>query len=121
MLLYQLYDFQRTALAPLRLTAEAIQQTFSHPFWPVSYTQFGRALAAGAELIERSTRHYAKPAFGLDRITVGGEDVADGPVEGIGKFSEPTFEIAHIADTPSVGPLGFQQIVEHLTRRPARQ
>jgi len=74
--LYHLYDFQHAALAPLRLTAETLQQVFSHPLVPFSYTGFGRALAAGAELVERSTRRYRKPAFGLDRVRIGDTDVA---------------------------------------------
>jgi poly(3-hydroxybutyrate) depolymerase len=75
-LLYHLYDFHRASLAPLRLTAEALQQVFSHPLLPMSYTRLGRAVAAGAELIERSTRRYGKPEFGLTRARIDGEDVA---------------------------------------------
>jgi poly(3-hydroxybutyrate) depolymerase len=76
LLLYQLYDFQRAALAPLRLTAETLQQTFTHPLWPVSYTPWGRAVAATAEVVERSTRHYRKPEFGLDSVTIDGAEIA---------------------------------------------
>lgn len=76
MLLYHLYDFHRATLAPLRLSAEAVQQVFSHPLLPLSYTHFGRTVAAGAELIERSTRHYGKPEFGLDSVRIDGSDVA---------------------------------------------
>ena len=76
MLLYHLYDFHRATLAPLRLTAETLQQVFSHPLLPLSYTHFGRTVAAGAELIERSTRRYAKPGFGLTGIRIDGQDVA---------------------------------------------
>src|SRR5438552_739069 len=32
---------------------------------PLAYTGLGRVMAAGAEMIERSTRHYAKPQFKL--------------------------------------------------------
>jgi len=72
--LYQLYDFQRAALAPWRLTAETLQQVFSHPMLPVAYTRLGRAVAAGAELFERSTRRYGKPEWRLHSTwTDGGE------------------------------------------------
>jgi poly(3-hydroxybutyrate) depolymerase len=76
LLLYQLYDFNRAALTPLRLTAETLQQIFSHPMLPLSYTGLGRVVAAGAEIVERSTRHYAKPGFRLDETTIDGETVA---------------------------------------------
>jgi len=76
LLLYHLYDFQHAALAPLRLSAETLQQVFSHPLLPFAYTRMGRAVAAGAELVERSTRRYRKPEFGLDRVRIGNADVA---------------------------------------------
>ncbi len=76
MLLYHLYDFHQAALAPLRLTAEAMQQVFSHPFMPMSYTRMGRVMAAGAEIVERSTRRYRKPVFGIDDTLIDGEPVA---------------------------------------------
>jgi poly(3-hydroxybutyrate) depolymerase len=76
LLLYHFYDFHRATLAPLRFTAEAVQQVFSHPLVPLSYTRFGRAVAASAELIERSTRRYSKPEFGFGTVRVAGSDVA---------------------------------------------
>lgn len=75
-MLYQLYDFQHAALTPLRLAAEATQATFQHPLNPGAYTRFGRAVAAGAELIERTTRRWGKPEFGLPTTVVDGREVA---------------------------------------------
>ncbi len=75
MFFYQLYDFHLAALAPLRLTAETLQQVFSHPLMPLSYTRMGRAMAAGAEMVERSTRRYAKPAFGLTKTMRRGAEL----------------------------------------------
>lgn len=75
-MLYQLYDIQHAALTPLRLMAEATQQTFQNPFFPGSYTKVGRAMAAGAELIERTTRRWGKPDFGLKTTRMHGREVA---------------------------------------------
>lgn len=75
-MLYHLYDLHHAALTPLRLMAEATQQTFQNPFVPASYTQAGRALAAGAELLERTTRRWGKPEFGLPTTRINGRDVA---------------------------------------------
>ena len=75
-MLYHLYDLQHAALRPMRLLAEAAQHTFQNPFSPVSYTRIGRAVAASAELVERTTRRFPKPAFGLKTAKVAGETVA---------------------------------------------
>ncbi|WP_119677360.1 polyhydroxyalkanoate depolymerase [Indioceanicola profundi] len=74
-MLYQLYDMQHAALTPLRLVAEATQATFQNPFFPGSYTKAGRAIAAGAELLERTTRRWGKPEFGLPTTMVNGREV----------------------------------------------
>ncbi|HYC01658.1 MAG TPA: polyhydroxyalkanoate depolymerase [Azospirillaceae bacterium] len=75
-MLYQLYDLQHAALTPLRLFAEATQATFQNPFVPASYTTVGRAVAAGAEIIERTTRRWGKPEFGLPKTVINGREVA---------------------------------------------
>jgi poly(3-hydroxybutyrate) depolymerase len=75
-MLYQLYDWQQTMLSPVRLTAETVQHVFSHPMMPMSYTRMGRAMAAGAEMVERATRRYGKPEFGLPNTLVDGTPVA---------------------------------------------
>lgn len=41
----------------------------------MAYTRMGRAVAAGAELFERSTRRYGKPEFGLHRTWIDGAEV----------------------------------------------
>ncbi|MBV8061406.1 MAG: polyhydroxyalkanoate depolymerase [Alphaproteobacteria bacterium] len=75
MLLYHLHDWQRAAMAPFRIAAEATQAAFHNPFFPATYTHFGRAVAAGAELVERTTRQFGKPAFGLHSTVIAGDTV----------------------------------------------
>src|SRR4051812_50166164 len=75
-LLYGLYDMQHAALYPARVLAEAMQNAFQNPFSPASYTRVGRTIAAGAELFERTTRRFGKPALGLSLTRVNGDDVA---------------------------------------------
>jgi poly(3-hydroxybutyrate) depolymerase len=74
-MLYHIYDFQQAMLSPMRLAAEAMQQFYSHPFVPAAYTRAGRAVAASSELVERATRRYRKPAFGIDSIECAGRSV----------------------------------------------
>lgn len=71
-MLYSLYDWQFASMQPLRLMAVAGKEIFSSPVLPVSDTRFGRAMAAGFELFERSTRRYVKPAFGLGQTCIDG-------------------------------------------------
>lgn len=73
--LYHLYELHRVAMGPLNLMAEATRATLQHPMVPASYTKMGRAIAAGAELIERTTRYYKKPEFGLTHTVVDGQKV----------------------------------------------
>ncbi len=74
-MLYTMFAWQQAALAPLRLAALAGHSFYSHPFQPLASTGYGRAMAAACEIIERSTRHYVKPKFGIDAVAIGGESV----------------------------------------------
>jgi poly(3-hydroxybutyrate) depolymerase len=68
---YQMYEMAHLALAPARALSGATRVLMSDPNNPFSNTIFGRNVAASAELFERLTRRYGKPAFGLTR-SVGG-------------------------------------------------
>ena len=65
MILYHIHDWQRATLAPFRFVAEATQAAFQNPFFPATHTRFGRVVAAGAEMFERTTRRFGKPVFRL--------------------------------------------------------
>jgi len=74
-MLYHLHDFQHAMMTPLRLQAELMRSAFQSPFNPLSYTQAGRTMSASAEMIERMTRRFGKPAFGLLNTVIDGEFV----------------------------------------------
>jgi poly(3-hydroxybutyrate) depolymerase len=98
-MLYHLYDMQQTMLTPVRLAAETVQNVFSHPMMPMSYTRFGRAMAAGAEMVERATRRYGKPAFRLDTVAIDGVET---PVVEEVVHSRPFCDLLHFRrDTPA--------------------
>ena len=65
MFLYHMHDWQHAALAPFRFAANTAHATFQNPFFPASYTRFGRVVSAGTEVFERATRRFTKPTFGL--------------------------------------------------------
>ncbi|MDK9723109.1 MAG: polyhydroxyalkanoate depolymerase [Rhodospirillales bacterium] len=77
-MLYYLHEMQRAAITPMRVMAEALQQVYTHPWVPAAYTGFGRAVAAGCEILERSTRRYPKPQWGLHQTLIDGKTV---PIE----------------------------------------
>jgi len=72
-MLYTLYAWQQTALAPLRLAAVTGQHFFSNVGFPFADSRTARSIAAVCEMVERSTRQYGKPPFGIDAVPVGGD------------------------------------------------
>lgn len=74
-MLYHLYDLQHAILTPARLSAEAIRTSFQNPLNPLAYSPVGRTIAAGAEVFERLTRRFGKPAFDLPTTQIGGKKV----------------------------------------------
>jgi poly(3-hydroxybutyrate) depolymerase len=73
---YNLYEAAHMMMGPARALSDATRLLYKNPVNPLTYTPFGRAMAASAELFERTTRRYGKPAFDLPTTLVGGERVA---------------------------------------------
>jgi poly(3-hydroxybutyrate) depolymerase len=68
--LYSAYSLTRSLFAPLHLWGSAVRELWSSEAFPLSATPFGRAMAASGELIERATRSFDKPAFGIASIAL---------------------------------------------------
>jgi poly(3-hydroxybutyrate) depolymerase len=60
---------------PARLAVGSTRSFFRNPFNPVAHTSMGRGTAAAAELVERTTRRYRKPEFGIRATSVAGRAV----------------------------------------------
>jgi poly(3-hydroxybutyrate) depolymerase len=71
-----MYEAAHMMMGPARAMSDATRLVFKNPANPLTYTPFGRAMAASAELFERTTRRYGKPAFDLPTTLVGGQRVA---------------------------------------------
>lgn len=69
---YHVYEMAHLALAPSRAMSDATRLLYKHPVNPWSHTHLGRNLAASAELFERITRRYGKPAFGISSASLRG-------------------------------------------------
>ena len=74
-MLYQMYEWQRQSMTPLRLLADQALGVLDAPGNPLRATQMGKLVAAGLNSFEHATRSFAKPGFGLDRTTIDGEEV----------------------------------------------
>ena len=74
-MIYHFYDLQHAMMTPARIAAEIVQSAFKNPFNPLSYFQGGRTIAAGAEVFERMTRRFGKPAFDLPTTQIDGKTV----------------------------------------------
>jgi len=75
-MMYSSYVFSRAFAAPLNSWAGVLQTLWSHPAFPMSATPLGRVVASGSELLERLTRCYPKPPFGLETVAIAGHAVA---------------------------------------------
>ena len=73
--LYWFYEMSHAALNPSRAWADATRLFFKNPVNPLSFTTFGKSVAAACELFERSTRRYGRPEWRIASTLVGGERV----------------------------------------------
>lgn len=75
MAFYQMYEWNHAAMSPYRAVADATRLMFKNPINPFAHTWVGRAMAASAEMFERTTRRYLKPEFGIASVFAGGQRV----------------------------------------------
>jgi len=74
--LYNLHEMHYAAITPINLLANASKALHRHPLSPLSYTGYGRHVAAASEVLERVTHRYGKPDFGIHHVTVDKKRVA---------------------------------------------
>jgi poly(3-hydroxybutyrate) depolymerase len=101
---YWFYEMSQASLNPSRAFADATRLFFKNPANPMAHTEFGKTMAAAAELFERSTRRYGKPEWRIDSTLVGGERV---PVR-----------ISKVWERPFCRLLHFERAFERRPRRP---
>ncbi len=73
---YHAYEAVHMMVGPARGFSDAMHLAFRNPANPLTYTPFGRSMAASCELFERTTRRYGKPVFDLPETTINGVKVA---------------------------------------------
>ena len=102
--LYWLYETSLAALNPARAWADATRLFFKNPVNPLSFTTYGKSVAAACELFERSTRRYGRPEWQISSTLVGGERV---PIHISTVWERPFCRLVH-----------FERVFEHHPRRP---
>lgn len=102
--LYWLYEVSHAALYPSRALADVTRLYFKNPLNPFTHTTFGKSIAAGCEVFERSTRRYGKPDWMIEETVVGGERVA--------------VHINSIWERPFCQILHFERLFDQPPRRP---
>jgi poly(3-hydroxybutyrate) depolymerase len=102
--LYWFYEMSHAALNPSRAMADATRLFFKNPINPLSFTTYGKSVAAACELFERSTRRYGKPEWRISSTLVGGERV---PIN-----------ISTVWERPFCRLLRFERAFQHPPRRP---
>ena len=102
--LYWLYEMSHAALNPSRAWADATRLFFKNPVNPLSFTTYGKSVAAACELFERSTRRYGRPEWQISSTLVGGERV---PVHVSTVWERPFCRLIH-----------FERVFEHHPQRP---
>ncbi len=74
--LYTTLEVQRVALYPVNRLAKAGKEFFGSNYNPASYTDYGRHFAASCEMLERITRNFCKPEFGIESTIVDDKKVS---------------------------------------------
>jgi poly(3-hydroxybutyrate) depolymerase len=102
--MYWFYEMSHAALNPSRALADATRLFFKNPINPLSFTTYGKSVAAACELFERSTRRYGRPEWRINSALVGGERV---PVQTSTVWERPFCRVLH-----------FERLFERRPQRP---
>ncbi|MGH6967536.1 MAG: polyhydroxyalkanoate depolymerase [Stellaceae bacterium] len=71
-MLYEAYQAQRDAFAPIRLFAQTVQGVLSQP-WPlIAHHPMMRTAAAACEMVARAGMGHERPAFAIKSVAIGG-------------------------------------------------
>lgn len=71
-MLYEAYQAQRDAFAPIRMLAQTFQGVLNQP-WPiVAHHPMMRAAAAACEMVARAGMWHERPPFGIKSVAIGG-------------------------------------------------
>jgi poly(3-hydroxybutyrate) depolymerase len=102
--MYCAYQVNRALALPVNCWAGLVRDIWSHPWFPMSRTTVGRAVASAGEVLERLTRRYPKAPWDLGTTEIDGRLMA---VEEKTCLETPFCDLVHFeregaADAPKV-------------------
>lgn len=100
-MLYHLFEMTHAAVTPLRMLARTTHAAWSSEFNPLGHTPGGKAIVAACEVIERTTRRYGKPEWGIAETKIYGQPV---PIAIEVVASKPFCNLLHFKREPSALP-----------------
>ncbi|HER27190.1 MAG TPA: polyhydroxyalkanoate depolymerase [Rhodospirillales bacterium] len=102
-MLYHSFEIAHAALAPLKKLSHAGQWIYSSPYNPLSYTPFGKSMAAACEVFDRVTKRYDKPQWDICETLIDGKSV---PISITTRLSTPFCDLLHFGKktTPGKSP-----------------
>ena len=74
--LYQLYETQRSLMEPFADLAQTAAKVYSNPLSMMGQSPFAQRISAGYDLLHRLGKDYEKPEFGIRTVDVDGVSVA---------------------------------------------
>ena len=74
-MLYQVYEMQHAAMAPMRLAATTALRVLDNPFNPFRPSPMNQYAVAALDHFEHNTRRFGKPEFGLKTTLIAGDEI----------------------------------------------
>ena len=74
-MLYQVYEMQHAAMAPMRLAATTALKVLDNPFNPFRPSPATQYAVAALDHFEHNTRRFGKPEFGLKTTLIAGDAI----------------------------------------------
>ena len=75
-MIYEAYQAQRDAFAPVRMLAQSLQGLFTQPWPMLANHPMMRSAAAACEMVARSGAWHERPAFAIKSVVIAGRPVA---------------------------------------------
>ncbi len=97
-MLYHAHEITHATLTPLKKLSQIGQVMYSSPLNPLSYTPFGKSMAAACELFDRMTKRYDRPEWDIDDTEINGKTV---PVSIDIRLCTPFCDLIHFRKEPT--------------------
>ncbi len=98
-MLYSLVELNRAAMGPMRLAVRASRMALKSPLNPLGKTEYGKSLAAFADVFESTTRFYGKPEWNINSVKINSLTV---PVTTSVAWHSPWCNLVHFRKDPDL-------------------